>query len=346
MTPPLHIFTSDPAAELAALLAGMDYDRTFVLMPASCSRVLRRVVPALVPDVEIDDRESEKNFRTLQEILSAMFAKGLTRRSIVICVGGGVTTDIGGFAAAIYMRGIRYINIPTTLLAMVDASSGGKTAIDFRGIKNCVGAFHTPLTTIISPQFLSSLPACQLLSGWGEMLKHALLKGDTGMFGSSPDELLDADRLELIRQSVEFKQSIVEQDPKEAGLRKILNLGHTAGHAFEMLAIGRGREVTHGQAVAQGLVTALVLSVLKSGYPSLRMQTLVNSIHCIMPPIAFDCKDYPELLAMMHRDKKNQGDGKISFTLLDDSGSLITDFGISDSDVREALDITRDLLGI
>ena len=346
MSLPLHYFTTAPLECLNRVLEHTPHDRTFTLIPRGCRDELCRVMPGVSADLEIDDAESRKDFGTLQQILSAMLDKGLTRKSLVICIGGGVTTDIGGLAAALYMRGVRYINIPTTLLAMVDASSGGKTAIDFGGVKNCVGAFHQPLTTIISPCFLESLPAAQILSGWAEMFKHGLLQADTQLFNTDPLQLSPDEWLPLIRESVNFKQSIVDSDPQELGLRRILNLGHTAGHAFEMLALKRGADVTHGQAVAEGLVTALILSVIKTDYSSMQMQSIAAAIKNTFPPILFDCKDYPQLLSLMHRDKKNQGNGLISFTLLDAAGHPSPGIPVSDTEATEALDITRDLLAL
>ena len=337
-------FSDSPELKLSEILELTPHDRAFVIMPAGCASMLGEVIGNLSPSLLIDDREEAKNMASLERILSAMLEQGLTRRSIVINIGGGVTTDIGGLAAALYMRGIRYINSPTTLLAMVDASSGGKTAVDLQGVKNIVGAFHQPLATIITPAFLRTLPDEQLLSGYAEMVKHDLLRG--AMPGFPAAGLTVESVASDIEQSVMFKQRIVSADPEEKGLRRILNLGHTAGHAFEALALQRGAPAAHGIAVAQGLVTALVLSVMAGGFPSALMQSIVAGIRSLFPIIPFGCKDYEELLGLMHSDKKNQGKGSVAFTLLAAPGKPMERVDIDDATLREALDITRDLLGI
>lgn len=340
------IFTRNPAGELDRLSAALAPDKLFVIMPGSCREQLAPVA-GVKPSMLIDDSESAKSLAGAEMLWKGMLEAGLTRKSLVINIGGGVTTDLGGFAAACWMRGIRYINVPTTLLAMVDASAGGKTAVDFGGVKNLIGAFHLPEATLICPQFLATLPARQILSGFGEILKHALLIGPqelAKLLTVNPVELSESDWLPLIRTSVQFKQKIVEQDPRESGLRRILNLGHTAGHAFEALALSREDAVTHGQAVAQGLVTALTLSRMLEGYPSEQMQQAVQYIRAVFPPIPFTCKDYDALLALMQRDKKNRSALTFHFTLLQSPG-LPVQAEVTPEDLRVALDITADLLG-
>ncbi|MBO4578012.1 MAG: 3-dehydroquinate synthase, partial [Paludibacteraceae bacterium] len=220
------------------------YDRAIILTDEQVAQcclpvVLRMYQPNLadLPTLVLPAGEEHKNLASLQKIWDFLFEQQATRSSLLINLGGGVICDMGGFAASTYMRGIAYMNIPTTLLAMVDAGTGGKTGIDYFPsscstgclLKNAIGVFAEPLETIIRPELLSTLPADQLLSGYAEMIKHALLQGKDALA-----ELLEYDLREtsspafgdVIRRSVAFKQSVVEQDPRDNGLRQILNLGH------------------------------------------------------------------------------------------------------------------------
>lgn len=195
--------------------------------------------------------ESSKNFETYRLILEQLVDGGFTRSDAVIAVGGGVTGDMAGFAAATFMRGIRFYNIPTTLLSQVDSSIGGKTAIDFGGVKNIVGAFHFPRKVLIDPDTLSTLPLRQLHNGLAEAIKMAAT-GDAELFcliENSTDLLSDAG--EIIRRSLCFKQAVVTADPREKGLRRVLNFGHTVGHAIEAAS---GGELIHGEAVGIGML--------------------------------------------------------------------------------------------
>lgn len=335
-------FTPDVNATLGEIISARKDSKLFVITPEN--------VPQLVPPsllkyaFTIDDSEKNKTIANAENIWQEMLRRNISRKDIVVNIGGGVTTDLGGFAAACYKRGIDYINVPTTLLAMVDASVGGKTGVDFAGIKNMIGAFRQPIATIINPDYLLTLPDKQLLSGWAEMLKHGLLMG-----GPELNELLAINPLDrdinqlrrLIRKSVEYKSQIVEKDPQEAGLRRILNLGHTAGHAFEAFAINNGLDITHGHAVAQGLITAIILSNKYYGFEQLMIERLVRYIKGLYEPIPFACNDYEQLIALMRQDKKNSA-GAINFVLLTKPGAPHECTPISESEIKDALDLTRD----
>lgn len=343
------IFTLNASEALATIVDDINPAQVFYIMPEASSALILKNMPGVEPSFLIDDAEAAKTMQGAESIWTAMLDASLTRNALVVNIGGGVTTDIGGFAAACYMRGIRYVNLPTTLLAMVDASTGGKTGVNFNGVKNIIGAFKSPEATIISPEFLATLPHTQILSGYGEMLKHALLQGEPyldRMLHFSPYTALPHEWHELIKESVLFKDKIVSCDPYEKGARRALNLGHTAGHAFEALGLSRGERLTHGAAVAQGLVTALVLSVMKAGFSSETMQSVATHIKNLFPPLLYSCKDYDRLLALMRHDKKNRGNGHISFTLLQAPGHPLCGMDTDEEDVKTALDITCDLLGI
>lgn len=296
------------------------------------------------PCLAVEVSEARKSLETIELIWDFFFAQGLTRRGLVIAVGGGVLTDMTGFAAATYKRGVDYVNIPTTLLAMIDASSGGKTGINYHGLKNSIGVFGPPVETLIWPDWLKTLSSQQFLSGFGEMLKTGLINDAAKLPNDEPqapnaaakaacfkqslrederlwDALLQYD-LEtmpietltpLIDACVAVKEQIVAADPREEGLRKALNLGHTFGHALEEVT-GDGLSVTggmpHGYAVVYGLIAELYLSVTKLGCPKAPLQQLTQlMLHYYGKPQC-KCSDRERLIDLMRQDKKMSMQGK------------------------------------
>ncbi len=317
------------------------------------SNVARDVLPRLGldwPVITVPAGDAAKNLDSLSAIWRGLIDGGATRRSAVVCIGGGVVTDMGGFAAATFKRGIRFVNVPTTLLSAVDAAVGGKTGINFGGLKNEVGAFAPATAVVISTSTFDTLPAAEITSGYAEMLKHGLLSGPAEFaellgfdpVADSPDRLLG-----LLEKSVRVKERIVTLDPTEQGIRRALNLGHTAGHAFESLALGRGETLAHGHAVAAGMAVEMVLSHMLKGFPSsvLHQYTAYLRDHGYPVP-RFDCDDYPRLLALMAHDKKNDTPGAINFTLLSAPGEPHIDCIVPADTITAALDIYRDLFGI
>ena len=289
--------------------------------------------------------ETAKSLETVQQIWDFFFAQGLTRRALVIAIGGGVLTDMIGFAAATYKRGIDYVNIPTTLLAMIDASSGGKTGINYHGLKNSIGAFAQPVETLIWPGWLKTLPAKEFLSGFGELIKTGLISND----GSIWNQLLqyDLDRMDiedltpLIAQGIAVKERIVAADPKEEGLRKVLNLGHTFGHAIEEVT-GDGLQVTgampHGYAVVYGLIAELYLSVIKLGCPKEPLQQLTQiMLHYYGKPQC-KCSEREQLIRLMQQDKKNERAAEINCTLIRSVGQPVINQVITPDEANEAFD--------
>lgn len=347
-------FAQKPGECLLNILGSMDYTGLYLVYPADRGNMLLQTLDikgADIVKIPIQDSEETKTVETTISIWRQLLENNANRNSILINLGGGVTTDTGGFAAACYMRGIRHINIPTTLLACVDASTGGKTGVNLDGIKNIAGAFHKPVTSIISPCFFSTLPPRELLSGWGEVLKHSLLESaecTARYLSMNPFALSEEEWLRVIQESVALKQRVVTEDPYEHGIRRMLNLGHTAGHALEALLINRdgGKDmVSHGHSVAIGLVTALVLSTLHCGFESAWLHRMATRIKELYPAPKFNCKDYDELLRLMHHDKKNRESENVNFSLLHAPGVPAPPFPVTDSDICSALDITRDLLG-
>jgi len=254
-----------------------------------------------------------------------------------------MVTDLGGFAASTFKRGIQYINIPTTLLAMVDASVGGKTGINFNGLKNEIGVFNNAACVILDTQFLQTLDRENILSGYAEMLKHGLISTEpmwAQLMGYDVEQPDYSQLQRMVAESVQVKQRIVTEDPTEQGIRKALNLGHTVGHAFESLAL-RHQPVLHGYAVAWGIVCELYLSSIKTGFPTDKMHQTVSFIREHYGRMSITCDDYPTLLELMTHDKKNVGT-TINFTLLGGIGDIRINQTATQEEIYEALDFYRE----
>lgn len=291
--------------------------------------------------------EENKTLAALEAILGHLSDLGLTRRSMLICIGGGMTTDIGGFAAAIFKRGIRHLNVATTLLGAVDAAVGGKTAIDFRGLKNEIGAFHQPVATLADTDSFASLPPMEMLSGWGEVIKTAFI-ADEGMTRRLLDSGIGEDRA-IVDEACRFcrreKMRVVEADPTEQGLRKILNFGHTAGHAIESLLLEKGMPMAHGVAVAHGILVALILSMDLQGLDKKWVTRYARWLREHYPAARFTCADYDRLLALAAHDKKNSEAGIFSFTLLRRPGEPVYGCAVTPAQLTAALDLYQELCG-
>ena len=291
--------------------------------------------------------ESEKTLETVQKIWDFFFSIGLTRRGVVVAIGGGVLTDLVGFAAATYKRGVDCINVPTTLLAMVDASTGGKTGFNYHGLKNSIGVFAPPVETLIWPGWLQTLPAKEMLNGFAEMLKTGLIE-PSNVRSQHSDGLWEAllrydiermpieELTPLIRRCVAVKEAIVADDPKEEGLRKVLNFGHTFGHALEELSLSGEAGLSHGYAVLYGMIAELYLSVTKLGCEREVLQQLTQiMLHAYGKP-ACKCSDRERLIALMKQDKKNERAAEINVTLLEAVGSPVVNQTITADEADEA----------
>ena len=330
-------------------------DRIFVLVDETTERLCLPLVkdfPCLqqAETIVILPGDQHKDLESVVQVWQALQQKGATRHSLLINLGGGMVTDLGGFAASTFKRGMHLINIPTTLLSMVDASVGGKTGFNFGGLKNEIGVFRNASSVILDTVFLKTMDAENLLSGYAEMLKHGLIcsqptgEGNTSMLGellAFDVEQPDLDVLKrMVAESVEVKQRIVLEDPEEHGLRKALNLGHTIGHAFESLALQR-KPVLHGYAVAWGLVCELYLSVAKTGFPTALMRQVAGFVFDHYGRMPITCNDYPALLELMTHDKKNVA-GRINFTLLGGVGDIRINQTATKEEIEEALDFYRE----
>lgn len=351
------IFTNLVGDAIDKLIADLGNPAVYVLTDVNTAQYALPVLSLQSKAVEsarvitVKAGDMNKTLDAVQSVWKQLQDLEATRTSVLINVGGGMVTDLGGFVAATYKRGIRAINIPTTLLSAVDASIGGKTGINYNGYKNDIGTFTEPVASIISTIFFTSLPQQELLSGYAEMLKHALLEsmGELKklMDYSVEFPVFNPDRLlELIESNVKVKTSVVEEDLFENGARRALNLGHTAGHAFEELAFKRLSPIPHGYAVAQGCVVALIISHMRLGFPSDVLYTFANYIRKTYGAFSFTCDDYPQLLSLMRHDKKADKAGEIRFTLLAAVGDPKINDIVAEDDIRSALDIYRDMMGL
>ena len=356
MNPQKLIISNDIHQSLTQAMSEIVYDRLFIL----CDETTRRLcLPKInvnanpnpkkvnvnvdVKIITIPAGDTNKTLESVSHVWQELQRGGATRHSLIINLGGGMVTDLGGFAASTFKRGIHFINIPTTLLAMVDASVGGKTGINFGGLKNEIGVFRNADSVILDTTFLHTLDAENMLSGYAEMLKHGLIDSEEhwAALMDCPIEAIETiDIKALLEKSVAVKQRIVLEDPTEQGIRKALNLGHTAGHAFESFAMRR-KPVLHGYAVAWGLVVELYLSVTKAGFPTDRMRQTVSFIKEHYGKLPFTCKDYAEMVELMHHDKKNTGQ-TINFTLLGGIGDIRINQTATEEEIKEALDFYQD----
>ena len=374
------IISNDIEHDLATAIAESEHDRVFVLTDDTTHECCLPKVAALLAQydavpITIPHGDQHKTLSALGDVWTALQQGGATRHSLLINLGGGMITDLGGFAAATFKRGINFINIPTTLLAMVDAAVGGKTGINFGGLKNEIGAFADARFVIINTCFLDTLDAENLCSGYAEMLKHALISDERMWaehvnFDLSQPNLAELQR--MVAESIAVKERIVAEDPHEHGIRKALNFGHTIGHALEEFALQqaggavvstapinqttggavvstapnnqltpKNRPLLHGYAVAFGLIGELYMSARKAGFPTERLHQTARFIRENYAQTEFTCNDYPTLLDLMRHDKKNTS-GVINFTLLHNIGDIRINQTATNEEICEALDFIRE----
>ncbi len=293
--------------------------------------------------ITIEAGDTNKTLDSVVHVWSELQRLGATRHSLLINLGGGMVTDLGAFAASTFKRGISIINIPTTLLSMVDASVGGKTGFNFGGLKNEIGVFRNADCVILDTVFLKTMDEENILSGYAEMLKHGLISTEAHWAELMNFDIEHPNLKELgdlVAKSVQVKERIVTEDPTEKGIRKALNLGHTVGHAFESLALQR-KPILHGYAVAWGLVCELYLSVAKTGFPVEKMRQMTRFIFEHYGRMPITCDDYPTLLELMTHDKKNIGTS-INFTLMGGIGDIRINQTATKEEIEEALDFYRE----
>lgn len=337
------VFTNNAGVELKESLKDICPADVFLLMDNnSRDCCLSCLNPGFIPQdhlITLPEGEHNKSIESVARIWHILSSLGARRNSVLANLGGGLVTDVGGFAASCFKRGIRCINVPTTLLAQVDASVGGKTGINFNGLKNEIGTFSVPECVIIDNRFLQTLPERQILSGFAEMLKHALLSGEEHL-----EEVMQADLskagepefLHLIEKSVKVKAAVVHNDPREKGLRKSLNFGHTIGHAIESISIRESMDLYHGDAVAYGMVAELYLSVKKLGFRAEQYKKIKRYIRDKYPAY-HTTGTTEELYELMLHDKKNEREG-VNFTLLRCPGEAEINQYCNAGEIKEALE--------
>ena len=340
------VISKDLQKALSEAIAECRHDKLFVLVDETTEQLCLPLIAGFdcmqeAQRIVIGATDTHKTLDTLSHVWAELQRMGATRHSLLINLGGGMVTDLGGFAASTFKRGLAYINIPTTLLSMVDASVGGKTGINFGGLKNEIGVFNNANCVILDTTFLRTMDTENLLSGYAEMLKHGLISNEQTWAELLNLDLNDLDKLgDLVEKSVAVKQRIVTEDPTEHGIRKALNLGHTVGHAFESLALER-KPILHGYAVAYGLVVELYLCCVKTGFPQDKMRQTVGFIKENYGKMDITCDDYPKLIELMHHDKKNVGTD-INFTLLGGIGDIRINQTATEEEIKEALDFYQE----
>ena len=322
-----------------------EYSQYFIIVDENtlqnCLPILLQQIPSL-KDAEVIETESgevNKNIEVVTQVWMAMSEFHADRKALVINLGGGVISDMGGFIASTYKRGIHFLNIATTLLSQVDASVGGKLGIDLGGLKNQIGVFNYPQGVFIYPEFLNTLPFEQLRSGFAEVLKHALIKDVDYWQEVKNIELKEgSDWQKIIHHSVGIKNKVVMADPTEQGERKLLNYGHTIGHAIETYHLENNELTTllHGEAIAIGMIAEGYLSLKKTGLLQNELDELVQVMAKFFPLPVLSKSDFDKYLALMVHDKKNQK-GKISFSLLNSIGKSEWDVFCEENDILEAL---------
>ncbi|GAB2765954.1 3-dehydroquinate synthase [Rhabdobacter roseus] len=337
-----HSVQIAPIAEsLPAFLAQSSYSKVLAIADTHTSRHCYPLVKPWLGKhqlVKVPSGETHKTLSTCETIWQAMTRAELDRHALVVNIGGGVIGDMGGFCAAVYKRGIDFIQVPTTLLAQVDASVGGKLGIDFHGFKNHLGVFTQPQRVLIDPVFLQTLPEREVRSGFAEIVKHCLIADVNKWQHIRARDFQEQDWPDLIAHSVSIKKKVVEQDPTEKGLRKILNFGHTLGHAVETHFLSKPprERLLHGEAIAVGMVMESYLAFRKKMIDRQTLESVEEFIFSTYGRIRITDSDVGNIVALTRQDKKNRAN-VVRFSLLDQAGSCAYDIAASAAEMRQAI---------
>lgn len=336
------ILIADAVSSIDALLSNSSYSSIFILVDENTEKHCLPYI-AGIPSMDsakiirVQSGEKNKSWASCSQIFEHLIEGGADRQSILINLGGGMVGDMGGFCASIYMRGIRFIQVPTTLLAMVDASVGGKLAIDFNSYKNLLGTISSPMEVIIDPTFLGTLPNIELLSGWAEMMKHGLIASQQHW-----NQLINSESVhtavikDLIIQSLAIKAVIVEEDPLEQGRRRLLNAGHTIGHAIESYCLAKDQPLPHGLAIAAGLRVEAYIAFEMLHLTQQSRDEIWRAIDKFFPLVQLHLDMLDELLHYVGRDKKMDA-GKLRFVFLEDIGRASFDQLLDMESLRKLL---------
>ncbi|HMR18759.1 MAG TPA: 3-dehydroquinate synthase [Sphingobacterium sp.] len=337
-----QVFFEEQLDSLHAFITLGNYAQILILVDRNTNDHCLPLFQSLLPDlidydiIEVDPGEENKNIDYCIGVWKTMLDFGVERKALMINLGGGVVTDLGGFAASTFKRGIDFIQIPTTLLSQVDASVGGKTGIDLDNVKNIIGTFTQPKAVYISTLFLNTLDDRQLLSGYAEVIKHGLIQ-DQDLYQQCKANTHVAVSRELIHRSVQIKNNVITEDPTEQGLRKILNFGHTIGHAIEGYSLYNDNSpLLHGEAIAVGMICEAYLSRKLTGLSDVELADITGYLSALYPRYTYAADIYPQLLELMKNDKKNENN-KIGFSLLKSIGTCQFNSYVDESDIVEAL---------
>lgn len=295
----------------------------------------KKIIPIIIPS-----GEKTKTINQIIDIWKKMMRSGFDRHSLLINLGGGVISDLGGFAASTFMRGIDFVNIPTTLLAMVDASIGGKTGIDFNGIKNSIGTFSTPIAIVIDTNMLQTLPVRQLKAAFAEIIKHGIISSSKYFnlaTSKKPEEFSNKELLQIIKGSMQIKKNIVDKDQKETGLRKSLNFGHTIGHAIEALSLETKNPLFHGEAIAIGMIAESKLAELSGILANKDFLKIEPAIENSGLPTRIKNILIGGILKKIQADKKNES-GKILWTLPKKIGEVEINIEVLDKHIKQSIE--------
>lgn len=339
------IFSSSIQNDLVSFLSRQVYTQLGIIMDSNTEKYCYPLIAEKLPSHKhfaFEAGEVHKNLNTCTNIWQWMTDCGFDRKTLIINLGGGVTGDMGGFCASTYKRGIPFVNIPTTLLSQVDASVGGKLGIDFNGFKNHIGVFTDPIAVLISDEFLKTLPQAELRSGYAEVIKHGLIQHADYFSCMKSQDWENQDWKTIIEKSVSIKKEVVEKDPKESGLRKILNFGHTIGHAFESYYLDTARHLLHGEAIAIGMITEAFLSHKKSGLTVEELNQITEFLLEVYGRIDVPPADVTEIISLCSQDKKNDAD-RINFSLLRKIGQCDYNISCSLEEIEEAISYYRSL---
>ncbi|WP_318345990.1 3-dehydroquinate synthase [Flagellimonas baculiformis] len=329
-------------AALNQHIAKKNYSKIFVLVDTNtkkhCLPAFHKMFSGYVDSIfEIEPGEENKHIHTCLQVWEFLSNFDGDRKSLLINLGGGVLTDLGGFVASTFKRGIDFINIPTTLLSMVDASIGGKNGVDLGALKNQIGVINQPQMVLVFPEFLKTLDPRQVTSGYAEMLKHGLIRD--AAYWSDLKEKNNFTDASSIQKSIAIKNDVVLIDPTEKGLRKILNYGHTLGHAIESYCLENPHKKTllHGEAIAIGMILEGFISHELKGLPKLSLEEIKETFLRYFEKVDFDKDDIDAILKLLKYDKKNSH-GDINFVLLQAIGDAVTDIKVPEELFHRAFD--------
>ena len=295
--------------------------------------------------LEIQVGEVNKNIKTCEYLWNQLSKNSADRQSLIINLGGGVITDIGGFVASTFMRGIQFINIPTTLLAMVDASIGGKNGVDLGIIKNQIGVINNPAMVLICREFLNTLPIKELNAGYAEVIKHGIIDSESYWDKIKSFKELNIDEMDtIIWESVLVKNNIITIDPSEKNIRKTLNYGHTLGHAIESYSLGHNSitSLLHGEAIAIGMILTTYISHIQCGFPKEKLKEISTYIFNKFKKVEFDQNDIKNIIKLLEHDKKKL-DNKVLFVLLNDIGKYQLNCEVSQDKIFKEFDYYQNL---